>query len=403
MRLFIRPLDTQFYRDGRPFEAGIEAEALSTFPPYPRTIYGALRACILSHHLSHVWGTNWTDKGLKTVVGTPSTPSSLGSLTIRGPMVARDLTGDGTNIQIFYPAPRDLAKSKDTDTYILVSPRMDQAPLTKISDLTYSGLYPCGSETTLRLEESERLLSHDYLVPYLTGQPPQLPKIHNPIHIYQMEPRIGIGLSRLRRTIEIGLLYAVPYVRMQDESQAQGGLVVEVAGDDGLLPESGFLRLGGDSRPAEYKKVGNIDWDPVLNAVRAKIMETGRFKAYLITPSIFNKGWFPDFLSVQTNGLIGNLPGTTLKVQLLGACVGRAIPIGGFDLVAGHPKPIQKAVPAGSVYFFKFQDWRAWDGATRRGNVDQLLDNLFYQSLTDRTNPQRSWKEGFGLNLIGGW
>lgn len=400
MRLFIRPLDTQFYRDGRPFEAGTESEALAVFPPYPRTIYGALRACILSHHPSHDWGTIWTDKTLEAVVGTPT---SFGSLEIRGPMVARDLSGDGTNIETFYPAPRDLAKRKDTDTYVMISPRMDQAPLARASDLTYQSLYPCGLGTAFHLEESERLLSHDYLVQYLTGQAPQLPKIHAAIHIYQMEPRIGIGLSRSRRTIQIGLLYSVPHVRMQDESRAQGGLVVEVGSDNSLLPESGFLRLGGDSRQVEYKKVENIDWNPVLNAVRVKIRETGAFKAYLITPSIFDNGWFPDFLSVQTNGLIGNLPGTTLKVQLLAACVGRAIPIGGFDLVAGHPKPIQKAVPAGSIYFFKLQDWDVWDDKTRRANIDRLLDNFFYQSLTDRTDPQGSWREGYGLTLIGGW
>ncbi|GFP43398.1 hypothetical protein HKBW3C_02528, partial [Candidatus Hakubella thermalkaliphila] len=44
MRLFIRPLDTQFHRSGLPFDAGQDTEVTGLFPPWPRTVYGALRA-----------------------------------------------------------------------------------------------------------------------------------------------------------------------------------------------------------------------------------------------------------------------------------------------------------------------------------------------------------------------
>lgn len=36
--------DTLFFRDGKPFSMGDDVWANGVFPPYPSTLYGALRA-----------------------------------------------------------------------------------------------------------------------------------------------------------------------------------------------------------------------------------------------------------------------------------------------------------------------------------------------------------------------
>jgi len=399
MRFFIRPLDTQFYRDGRPFDAGTESEGKSNFLPYPRTLYGALRACILSHYSD--W-QNWPNSPeVQSVIG--SSPGQFGSLSIRGPVLAKDLSGDLSNICTFYPIPKDLVKTKDTRICLLLKPLMDESLLKNSTNFQYNGVYHCRPDSKQHVEEIEGyLLSHNYLFQYLMGEFPQekdktiLEKDDN---IFQFEPRLGIGLNPKTRTVKLNLLYSVNHLRMNDNV----GLIVDVDNDNGILPKDGMFRLGGDSRPAGYTKIEDGEWAKIIEDVKKRITEEGKFKIYFITPAIFKNGWYPDFLSGQNGYLEGNLPDTSLRVRLVGACVGRAIPIGGFDIKKKHPKEIQKAVPAGSVYFFRCTDWDCWTDEQRKSNVSLLLANFFYKSLAVGTQPQAYWKEGFGLALIGGW
>jgi len=399
MRLFIRPLDTQFYRDGRPFDASIESAGKSNFLPYPRTLYGALRACILSYY------SNWQDwpssTEMRSVIGI--SPEQFGSMSIRGPVLAKDRSGDLTNICLLYPIPRDLVNTKNTRICLLLKPLVNK-PFLKIStNFQYSKIYPCKPALEQRVEEIEGyLLSHDYLFRYLIGEFQQVKDesiLEKADNVFKFEPRLGIGLDPKTRTVKVNFLYSVNHLRMDDNV----GLVVDVDNDDNLLPNKGLLRLGGDSRPVEYVKVSEEDWTQIMEDVKEKITEEGKFKTYFITPAIFKNGWYPDFLSDQNGYLEGKLPNTYLRVRLVGACVGRAISIGGFDIKKRHPREIQRAVPAGSVYFFQFIDWNSWTDADRKLNISLLLNKFFYKSVADITQPQAYWNEGFGLALIGGW
>jgi len=47
----ITPLDIVFFRDGKPFSWGEETWAGGIFPPYPSTIYGALRTMWFSENI----------------------------------------------------------------------------------------------------------------------------------------------------------------------------------------------------------------------------------------------------------------------------------------------------------------------------------------------------------------
>ena len=397
--LFIRPLDTQFHRDGRPFDAGIESEARCIFPPYPRSLYGCLRAAIMSNHPSYSWGAPPNDPSLNALRAVVGDPSGLGSLTLRGPCVARSLPGT-TDVARLYQAPLDLVSVKHCrDTYRLVSPQEDQSPLRDRSDLKDGTLYPSrqNGNATEVLESCEGdYLDDEFLRLYLTGNPPEKTWVQKAEHLHRVEPRIGLCRDAERKTAKAGLLYAARHVRMEDEGCWGGGFVVEVEEDGGLLPASGLLRLGGDSRPAEYREVPPQDWSQIKTAVQGLILQTGRFKMVLVTPALFGTGWYPDFLN---SSLTRILPGCTQPISLVGACVGRALPIGGFDLVKGYPKPIQQAVPAGSVYFFKFEDWNSWNGGMKQQAIDKLLSHRFNRSLC--RDPYD--KEGFGVALIGGW
>ena len=389
MRLFIQPFDTQFYRDGRPFGAGIETVGISNFIPYPRTIYGAIRSWILGEKSS--WNSWPTDENVKKVIG--ETFDKFGSLSIKGPILAEILPGG--NICPYYPVPRDLVENKEKKACLLLKVSQDIS-LKDNSNLQYN-LYPCIPHDGKEVEEiKDHLLPHDFLAQYLTGsfqgEKEALKKIED---ILQFEPNLGIALNYKTRTTKLNFLYSVNRVRMNDNA----GFIVDIENHNDLIKENGLARLGGDGRIVEYFKIKEEDWKSIKEEVRAKIMEEGRFKLYLVTPAIFEKNsWFPDFLTNENDSLVGNLD-NSISIKLVSACIGRPVFVGGFDIRKKHPKEIQKAVPAGSVYFFEIENWDSLNNKEEKINL--LLDKFFYKSLEDESSPYS--KEGFGLSLIGGW
>jgi len=108
----------------------------------------------------------------------------------------------------------------------------------------------------------------------------------------------------------------------------------------------------------------------------------------LATPGIFSRGWRPGWLD---DSFCGQIPGTGLKVRLLGACVEQWRPISGWGLEKGSagPKPVRRMVPAGSVYFFEVLHGTA-----------SCLPDVWLKSVCDEMQDR---KDGFGLALWGIW
>ena len=62
MQIQIDPLDTLFFRDGKPFTMGEDSWASGIVPPYPSVIYGALRSAYFSNHITELKkATKWDD------------------------------------------------------------------------------------------------------------------------------------------------------------------------------------------------------------------------------------------------------------------------------------------------------------------------------------------------------
>ena len=81
------------------------------------------------------------------------------------------------------------------------------------------------------------------------------------------------------------------------------------------------------------------------------------------------------------------------KAKLVGAAVGRRIPVSGWHLRNQKPKKVRWAVPAGSVYFLELTETLTED--ERR----QLL-TAWLKPLSDQLDDRR---DGFGCALWGVW
>ncbi len=372
MRIFIEPNDVLMFRDGKPFAGGDDHFARGSFPPPPSTIYGALRAHILSQKSGkfNTFKENPSEIS-RDIINEIGTPNELGTLKITFFALAEN---HNAHIKQYFPIPTDMVREKgeDNNKFYILKPNI-VINENVLSDLPL-GLHHVWYNTDKALKAVSGFLREKQMRDYLMGEAPN--GIVETKDLFVTEERTGIRKSRSLRSVETGGLYSVEYFRMQKGC----GFILEVEGTK-LIAESGILRLGGDHRSAYYFTCQWEDIDP--RPIKDKIKRDKKFKTILLTPAIFKHGWLPE--GINKNSLDGEING--IKVKMIGACIGKPIGIGGFDIVKGMPKDMKKAVPPGSVYYFELIN----------DDVDKLFENLWLKTLSDERK-----QEGFGITLIGG-
>jgi len=381
---FFEPVDTLFFRDGRPFDFGVETVAYTFFPPLPRTFYGALRTYLIFKYADLFSFRN--DEKLKKVVGDET---SFGNLHIFGPLLA--ISKDEEVVQVYYPLPQDICKIKDEDDLVLLKPRKDVDVTSNLGQVELWPVLP--SDLTRDIEEVEGFLGSDFLENYLTEQELRKGIVTEIEKLRGEEHKIGIKLLKGLRVVDTGYLFSAPHIRLRilSEEEEKVGFLLRVEEDENLMPQSGELRLGGDTRVAKFFEVSWKE-EKTKELVRKSLKGKKYFKLVLLTPAFFKRGIYPDFLN---GNLEGKMPDVGIKVKLRGCVLGKPLPVGGFDL--GHkvpkPKPIRWSVPPGSVYFFELMD------AAEENWIDELLGRFLFQSILEG----QLALEGFGYVLVGGW
>lgn len=367
--LLIEPSDVWLFRDARPFAAGEQGRAVSVFPPTPQTVQGAIRSARLSLSGEPFDVSMWSD-ALRKEIGDPDSP---GKVALRGPLVAQ--RSDGA-IRLHFPMPADTGMF--AEGFRMLSPRHLDKPYMNGPQGIYPLLPPEGSQP---VKFSPFWLDGEGLAAYLNGDVAHT-RTYPSDTLFSREARVGVGIdSAVKRPID-GLLYQVEFVRPLPDV----GLVVEV---DGIsLPPSGFLQLGGEAKAARYEAVdaGIDSTSGVKPAERVTDLGNVRqFKIYLATPALFETGWLPACIDATTHKGTWNGVDVTLRA----AAIGKPQVIGGRDVARGIERPIRRAVPAGSVYFFETPaDGKDIATAFDGRNVSDLSVDA---------------QIGFGLAFIGGW
>lgn len=374
MKLFIEPNDVLMFRDGKPFSGGDDHFARGTCPPPPSTIYGAFR----SHILSSIWSEfdsfaeSDSDNIPENVRREIGTPQALGTLKLGQCLLARREGGNG--VQPIYPLPRDVLqlKGETKKTMFVLKPEDYSSKIIK-TDLPL-GLCYMWYPIEAALEQGTGYLPQYEMERYLLGDTPQ--KFVDQEDIFDFEDRTGIRKNKFSRSVTTGGLYSVGYFRFQKDA----GFAIKIDGTN-ILAEHGIIRLGGDHRSAYYSPTS---WSDIsTEQIQKLVLKNSIFKIILISPAIFKNGWLPAGIDAKTmEGKINDV-----DIRMIGACLGKPVGIGGFDIVKKMPKAIKRAVPSGSVYLFEL-----------KGNdVEKLFNNIWLKSLSDER-----MNEGFGISLIGG-
>jgi CRISPR-associated protein Cmr3 len=393
----IRPLDVLLFRDSRPFAAGESFRAASVpFPPGPLPFVGALRTQVLARALA-AQGLGFAEYGaacrrpgaappaLAPILERFGTPRELGRLRFRGPFVVHPRHGAGV------PAPLDVrlgrGEAGSSGGPVFLVPAAPRNPAARSRGPVLQGL----RATDALGEEAAGLFAGlTNLSGYLEGRSAFF---FAEGEVVAAEPRTGIALGPGRTAAE-GHLYTVEYLRLAEGAS----FLVQAEGlEPGDLPSGGLLQLGGEARAASYEVLDG----PAAPRVPEPPPLAGwkRFKVALLAPGIHREGWLPDFVTPGDGGFFCDLGGGE-RARLVSAAVGRPSHVGGWDLVAGAPRPMLRAAPAGSVYFFEAERALSAEAASN------LARRLHWQSSMEPTvgSLRQLYRQaGFGLSVVGSW
>lgn len=377
MQIEIRPVDTLFFRDGRPFSMGDESWANGIFPPAPSVIYGALRAAYFSEkNLLH------------------NNRDELDALTQDFRITALSFiftpAANERQEQLF-PLPLDCVKDKNDDDCreLAVMELKDVAPGLQSSyaeNLPLRGSHLLMTDRFSQYEQvADGLFSFSQLKKYLEASMPEPFAGKRVARLTTLEPKIGIGREAETHKAAESKLYRIDARRLATRYDADEAgrlsLCVECEGLDDF-PRQGLLKLGAEGKSAVYRVAESTD----TLSVPPPGLKGRRFKLYMATPACFRKGWYPEWIE-NPACLAPAFDGEALK--LLAAAVGTPISIGGFDIKRGKPKAMRKAVPPGSVYVLE---------ASEQCDLPALIQRVHGKSISEFGDET---KEGFGICYVG--
>lgn len=353
----IQALDTLFFRDGKPFEMGDDNWAEGIFPPPPSVIYGALRSAYFAEHPADL-----------ALANTEKDPTK--ELRIKNILLKK-------GNDLFFASPLDYVQQKDnTDKNfpLKLIPADLFANNYSLRYVSYPALIEDDIIKTSNVESInkyiERVDFKDYLKEGLEND-----LVFTEIdEFYQIEPKIGVGLNNQTRNSAEGKLYRVGMLRMNEVEKDENvfeknKIVVEYDFGFNFIPKT--IRFGAENKIAKVSETDTFNLNIELN--RSKFL-----KIILKTPGIFKKDWKPNIENILKN----------IDITLIAAFVGKYQNFGGWNIIEKKPKEMRKAVPAGSVFYYKINDDKT------NCDIQEILKRV--NSISDyRVN------EGFGLFSVG--
>ena len=376
-------------RDGRPFGAGQGARMRSLTWPLPSVVAGTVRTIL---------GKNSTNHGFA-----PDQLTKLLTVQVSGLFPLKE--------EIYLPSPLDCVWENDKSKIHCISP----VEKTRGGcDFPVEGLLPVMLTTDQASSEFKSQPTPDWwplsqMVKWLV-EPTSLKEFNDTFLLQPtQENRDHVKIDPNKGAADEGFLYSTTSLNMGslprfkvtngqaeklnsrvdiematrvvcDETDWEGGL------DFGL-----WHPLGGERRLVHWDK--NEDdqklWkcpEPVSNALKG----AKRVRMILATPAVYEQGWRPGWLDEKSLKGRPTKDGPLLK--LVGVVNSRWKALSGWSLaeVAGKPKgpkPIQRMVPAGSVYFFEIVE---------QGDISG-------QWLQPTSDTNANQKDGFGLAIWGIW
>ncbi|MDZ7879502.1 MAG: type III-B CRISPR module-associated protein Cmr3 [Saprospiraceae bacterium] len=360
MEIRIEPLDTLFFRDGKPFTIGEETWADSNLLPSPSVIYGALRTAIATQE-----GIEFEDIEDKLKEDKVSVKNIY-------------YYTDGNRLPMpldFVELKHNTDKNEKNKVWIVnaleLLPKKSIIHKAKQHGFTHFLKHKDQAETI-----DDGLIStadfEDYLIGYLDEV-----KVKRVSKNYiDNEPKIGIGRDDSTKTSDAGSLFRTDMKRFKKKNLKEPALKIGVC----LKTDLGIntlVRLGGEGKIIDLSHLPKDTLPFKINTQDIDFDES-IFRVYLSTPAIFWDG-YPTFPSKWG-----------INATLIAACVGKPLSIGGYDMKNNKPKPMYQVVPAGSVFYFDCKDDLSLLQKVLNDNQGMALSDVYPE-------------QGFGIAYFGAY
>lgn len=375
-RLVLTPRDGLACRDGRgwtPIGAG-RAHALDW--PWPSTILGALRTA---------WGRALEAKENRTF-GKDDWKERTKAVRLARLLVLRARRGEA-GWQRVWPRPADATAYEGDGTPVRLDPRPPELPtLSRDDDPAREALWRPRLEDPRKPASLPPWWPDDAFIAWLRGK--TVEARHLTVRSPERRVQSHVGIDAATLTAEEGRLFSEDVLETLDrEGEWAIGAELEVPeGAPGPL-----ITLGADKRLATVTP----QLDERLFAPPPALLEAFQkgapkgLRLVCVTPASFARGWLPDGFERHGREYRGRLCAIEGQLVLRAALVGRPLAVSGWDLAEGKPKPTDRMVPPGSVFFFTRADGAAF------GEVEAKA--LWLAAIGRRR------EEGFGRVVPGLW
>jgi CRISPR-associated protein Cmr3 len=318
--LNLAPLDTLFFRDGRPFEAATQA---TSGMPQPQTVAGALRTWLLRKagcDFEKLGEAMASGKGFEAAVAEnqPDQAVAAGQVRFRGPWFA--VRGEPV-----VDVPCILHKVEETGEIVRLAP-LEKVPLPGWAPAE-EGMLPLWTQEARRTKRLGGYLRLAGLRAFLNGGLPDRREVMEADDLFDQDRRTGIVVNSESLSVEEGMIYAISLLALKPGVSLYAEAIGPRQATDLLPAEPAPLPLGGEGRYVALQKSAAFDWPsarPQGNQGRMLV---------LTAPAFFSGGWRP------------------ANLQLVSAAVPGHVAVSGWDLARKGPKPSRFAAAAGSVYF----------------------------------------------------
>lgn len=355
MIIEITPLDTLFFRDGKPFSMGSETWADSVFPPSPSVFLGAIRSLYFSENPKEI--------DLANEENDPTENFKIKNICFLN------------NGKPFFILPNDIVET-NKDKYELIELEKKQNFYSSVNQEIEYVLY-----SKNKVENVENaIISENELTKYLQTKAKSF-SIKFISDFIINEPKTGIKRDNNTLNSEDGNLYRVGMQRLKDLS-----FIVNIDLGNKKINDSGFMKLGAENKAVKYKKINDntLDYISANNLFKNEgKRKADKFKLYFTTPCIFDNGYMPNW--INKDSLEGEFNG--IKLKLITYSIENPILIGGYDIKLNQAKTMNKIVPSGSIYYF------------------QVIGNYLFEDIIkafhNKSISENREKEGFGIVFVG--
>ena len=304
--IYFEPEDWVAFREVRRFGPSDRVESVSLPSPFP--FYGAVRTALLKK-----WGIKLElgrfpdiDEKKREIIGGPDNP---GKIKMFGPFIFKR-TQKG--IEHYFPAPRNIYRFDGKyKTMPMLNESEDEFKLPWIGE--FSGAVKVEAQY-IEASEIKKLKSGQEFQP---SDP----------DCYEVELRLGIGLSKDSKLAEERMIYTMSVYRFRN-----GGFFMLCDEETcRLVSQLDGVFLGAKQRWAKV-------WIEEFKETDIFQPPNGNAAVWLLTPAIFDDGMIPK--SKQLQG-----------AKILGIVGAKKTVISGWDVANNRSKPIHHAAGVGTVYY----------------------------------------------------